>query len=317
MPDAKILLVEDNEAQAETTKEALEKNGYKVLWVKNGASAIKAAKTTLPDVILLDRLLPDLSGEEVCRWLKFNVDTKGIPIIMLTVKSSIEDKVSGIEAGADDYLPKPYNEIELNAKIYASLRTKVLQDELRLKNRQLRELLTKVEALAITDSLTSLFNRRHLENVLEAEWKKSQRYGHPLTCLLIDIDHFKSVNDTYGHKAGDSVLSEISRILENCLREVDTIARWGGEEFVAVLPNTDLDNGMKAASRVLEKISHHTFGPLPNRRITVSIGLASTATSIGTASDLITMADCALYEAKKNGRNRVEVVTKDLRTQGY
>ncbi len=152
MLKGRILLVEDNEAQAGLTKEVLQRSGYEVVWSRDGVSAIKAVVTTSPDVVLLDLILPGMSGTEVCRWIKHNNDTKGIPVIMLTALSSVDDKASGIKAGADDYLPKPYNDIELNAKIYAALRTKALQDELRQKNRQLSDLLAKVEALALTDS---------------------------------------------------------------------------------------------------------------------------------------------------------------------
>jgi DNA-binding response OmpR family regulator len=143
MAKARILLVEDNQPQADITREFLERNGYEVVWAKDGTSAIKAVKTSPIDVILLDLILPDINGNEVCRWLKVNNETKGIPIIMLTVKSSLEDKVTSIEAGADDFLPKPYNEIELNATIYAALRTKAFQDELREWNKQLEVVITK------------------------------------------------------------------------------------------------------------------------------------------------------------------------------
>jgi DNA-binding response OmpR family regulator len=145
MAKAKILLVEDSKVQAGEVKSFLEKAGYEVIWVEDGKAAIKSAKTQKIDIILLDLVLPDISGNEVCRWLKLNEGTKGIPIIMLTVKGEVVDKVAGLEAGADDYLPKPYSEVELNARIYASLRTKALQDELRQKNKQLEELLKQVE----------------------------------------------------------------------------------------------------------------------------------------------------------------------------
>lgn len=139
------------------------------------------------------------------------------------------------------------------------------------------------------------------------ERKKSERYQQPLTCLLIDIDHFKSVNDAYGHKAGDSVLLEIAQILKKSLREVDTPARWGGEEFTAILPETDSEQGTLAATRILERISNHTFEQLPDKRITVSIGLASRGDFVNTTEALIVAADGALYEAKRKGRNRIEI----------
>ncbi len=310
MTKAKILLVEDSEAQAGITTEDLQKNGYEVVWATDGVSAIKAVITTLPDVVLLDLILPGMSGIEVCRWIKHNNDTKGIPVIMLTSLSSVDEKASGIRAGADDYLSKPYNDIELNAKIYAALRTKALQDELRQKNRQLSELLAKVEALAITDSVTGLYNRRQLETVLEAEWKKAKRYNQPVSCLLIDIDFFKAINDTYGHKAGDLALVEIANVLRNSVRDVDTVGRWGGEEFMAILPFSNKDQGLIVAQRILEKVSFHEFSQLPDKHITVSIGLSCSNPSLNTKDEFIEASDRALYEAKRNGRNRIECFTE-------
>jgi diguanylate cyclase (GGDEF)-like protein len=306
---SRILMVEDSKTQADVTREFLEKNGYEVIWAKDGASALRAVKTHSFDVVILDLILPDMNGSAICNWLKSNNDTKGIPLIMLTVKDSIEDRVAGIEAGADDYLPKPYNEIELNTKIYAALRTKALQDELRKKNEQLEKILSKVETLAITDPLTGLFNRRHLEAILEKEWLIAKRYDHTISCLMIDIDHFKSINDIYGHKTGDSVLREISLLLKKNLREVDTVARWGGEEFVAILPRADKDNSMRVASRITEKTSNHAFDEVPDRKITVTIGIACSGSSIDSSEKLINSADIALFEGKRKGRNRIEVAT--------
>lgn len=306
MSPGRILVVEDSDIQAKSVRSTLENRGYEVAHVTNGASAIKEVVTSGPDLVLLDLVLPDMSGKEVCRWLKSNAQTKGIPIIMLTVKDALEDKVSGIEAGADDYLAKPCNEIELNAKIYAALRTKALQDELRQKNKILNDVLEKMESLAVTDSLTGLFNRRHVETVLGREWRRKDRYGHPIGCLLMDIDHFKMVNDEHGHKAGDLVLSETARIFRTSLREVDTVARWGGEEFLGILPQTNLEQGMIAAERIRKNIAEHEFGCLPGRRVTVSIGFASSSGSMKLPEELIHAADFALYTAKRGGRNRVE-----------
>lgn len=166
MSKAKILLVEDNKTQANVIKDFLEKKGYDVLSVDSGMSAFKTAKTERIDIILLDLVLPDIDGNEVCRWLKLNQETRSVPIIMLTAKNSTPDKVAGLQAGADDYLPKPFDESELNARIYVRLRTKSQQDELLQKNRQLEDMLTRVETLAIMDSLTGLYNRRRFETVL-------------------------------------------------------------------------------------------------------------------------------------------------------
>jgi diguanylate cyclase (GGDEF)-like protein len=304
---AKILLVEDDPVQANVAKEYLESSGYEITWADRGKAAIKVAKTESLDLILLDMVLPDLSGNEVCRWLKLNEDTKGIPIIILSVKGSTEEKVSGLEAGAEDYLPKPYSEVELNARIYACLRTKALQDELREKNRQLEEVLLKVEQLAITDPLTELFNRRRFETALENEFKRTMRYGSPNSCLMIDIDFFKKINDEYGHHIGDVVLKETAQVVKSCIRDIDVVARWGGEEFIVLLPETKKEEALGVASRILKVIADHSFSQI-TRKITVSIGLAGVPdTSIDTAEKLIQSADLAMYEAKSKGRNRIEV----------
>ena len=308
MGRAKILLVEDSKSQAETAKDFLEKNGYEVKLAEDGKAAIKAVKTSPVDIILLDLVLPDMSGNEVCRWLKLNEDTKGIPIIMLTVKSDITDKVAGLEAGADDYLPKPYNNVELNARIYSCLRTKALQDELRQKNLQLQNLLKQVEFMAITDQLTGLYNRRHLEIILKEEFRRTFRYKTPLACMMIDIDHFKRINDMFGHNAGDMVLKETTHIITESAREIDTVARWGGEEFIIILPQTKKEEALQAATRIVKAISEHNFPDIPGERITVSIGIASAPDpSINSEDELIHASDIALYDAKKKGRNRAEL----------
>ena len=311
MSKAKILLVEDDKLQAKAAKDFLEDSGYEVIWAENGRSAIKVAKTQPVDIILLDLMLPDLDGNEVCRWLKYDKDTRGIPIIILTVKGSTMEKVAGLKAGGDDYLPKPYSEIELNARIYACLRMKVLQERLREKNRQLEEVLLKVEALAITDSLTELFNRRYFETIIEKEFSRTIRYQSPTSCLMIDIDYFKKINDEYGHHSGDMVLREVAKIIKSSVREIDTIARWGGEEFIVLLPETTKEGASKAASRILTTVSSHKFLDIPGQ-ITVSIGIASVPDpSIDTTEKLIHASDLALYEAKKNGRNRIEVAQEN------
>jgi diguanylate cyclase (GGDEF)-like protein len=168
-------------------------------------------------------------------------------------------------------------------------------------------LLTKVEVLAITDPLTGLYNRRYFDNVLQKELTQRKRYGQSVTCLMMDIDHFKQVNDTYGHEAGDFVLKEIAELLKTHLREVDTIARWGGEEFIVMMPHTDIHGAFVPASRILKTIADKTFDKIPDVHITVSIGLACTGETQNIPDILVNAADLALYEAKKKGRNRIEV----------
>jgi len=308
MSKANVLLVEDNNTQAAIIRGFLEKNGYRVLWATDGMSAFKIAKTQPVDIILLDLILPDIDGNNVCRWLKLDLNTRGIPIIMLTAKSAVSDRVAGLEAGADDYLPKPFDEDELNARIYVRLRSKTHQDELHQKNRQLEDMITRVETLAIMDSLTGLFNRRRFESILAAEYKKAKRYQGPLSCLMIDIDHFKEVNDVQGHQGGDTVLKEIAQLIQKNIREVDTAARWGGEEFVVLCPNTSKENARPIAERIRQSAAEQAFTGAGGRQITVSIGIAGLPDpSIDTREKLVHTADLAMYEAKKGGRNRVEL----------
>jgi len=305
---AKVLLVEDDPVQASATKEILQKVGYDVILAEDGITAIKAVKTEKPDIILLDVILPGMDGYEICRWLKIEETTKGIPVIMLTVKKELSDKISGLHIGADDYLPKPYNELELNARIYALLRTKALQDELRMKNRQLEELLHKVNYMAITDALTGLYNRRRFHDVLTSEFERARRYTTSFSLVMLDIDHFKRVNDVFGHSAGDNVLQEVASILKNSIREIDTASRYGGEEFMVILPNTARENALVVAERIRLMIGQHAFGGI-DRNITVSIGISGMPDAkVESEEKLIRCADFALYRAKQLGRNRTVTV---------
>ena len=314
MVNARVLLVEDDPLQANITKRSLQKTGYEVLWAQDGISAIKIVKTAALDIILLDVIMPGMDGYEVCRWLKLDESTRGIPVIMLTVKKEVTDKVSGLRVGADDYLPKPYNELELNARIYASLRTKGLQDELRKKNQQLEKLLGRLEHMAVTDELTGLYNRRRFYEILRKEFDRAKRYSTPFSLVMFDIDHFKKINDNFGHLTGDTVLKEFSNILRKNVREHDTASRYGGEEFMVLLPGIERKDAGILAEHLRKSIEEHEFADLKSG-VTVSIGISNMPDSDLADEDLlIKCADFALYRAKLNGRNRVEVAAgKDLR----
>lgn len=304
---AKILLVEDDKLQARVTEDYLESEGFEVICIDSGRGAIEIAKTQPVDLMLLEFVLPDISGDEACRILKNMENTKGVPIIVLTSKSSTDDKVAGLNAGADDYLTKPYSEKELTARIYANLRVKAFQDELRRTNRQLVEALSKVEILADTDSMTGLFNRRHFDAILEKEFDRTLRYQSPTSCVMIDVDNFKRINDEYGHSVGDICLKEIADIIKKCVRKIDTAARWGGEEFIILLPQTKKEDAVSIASRILTSVSNNRFSSI-SRHITVSVGIAGVPdSSIDTTEKLINTTDLEMYEAKARGGNRIEI----------
>jgi diguanylate cyclase (GGDEF)-like protein len=308
MPKARILYIEDSETQGTATKDFLETSGYEVTWVRDGMSVFRVAKTQPIDVILLDRVLPDMDGNRVCNWLKQDNHTNAIPIIMLTALNATAQKVQGLEAGADDYLTKPYDEIELNARVYAALRTKALRDELSRKNDELQAMLRKVEALSITNPLTGLYNRRRFEEVLDSEFKKSSRYNSPLSCMMMDIDHFKNINDTYGHSVGDMVIKDLALLIQQGIRDVDTPSRWGGEEFIVLAPMTPQTGALIPARRILQSVADHVFTGMGDKKVRISIGIADISVpGIDSTDKLVQAADVALYTAKKNGRNRIEL----------
>jgi diguanylate cyclase (GGDEF)-like protein len=306
---AKLLLVEDSDAQGDHVACILRERGYDVTWAKSGIEALKLSRAEPPDLIILDVVLGDVDGFSVCRWLKMHEATRDIPIIMLTVKDELEYRVEGLNVGANDYLPKPFEDEELEARIFAALRVKAQQSELRQRNSQLESMLHSVETLAITDALTGLYNRRRFADVLRREFAVTRRYGSSLCCVMVDIDHFKPINDRLGHLAGDRVLKEVAERLGESLREVDLVARYGGEEFVVLLPHTTREACKVVTSRVASLIRNIDLELEGERvRVTASFGIASTEeASISDAEELVKAADQALYRAKRNGRDRIEI----------
>lgn len=305
---ANLLLIDDSEAQSTEIASSLRRLGYGVRRAASGAEGLRLAREQTPDLVLLDVVMADIDGFAVCRWLKVNADTRDVPVIMLTVRTAVADRVAGLSMGADDYLPKPFDDQELEARIFAALRVKAAHSELKSRNEQLESMLHTVEAMAITDPLTGLFNRRRFADVLKREFAVTRRYRNTLSCLLIDLDHFKSINDRFGHDAGDQVLKEAARRISGSLREVDLAARYGGEEFAVLLPHTSKTDARIVAERLLSNFrkQEYKFGD-EIVRVTASIGVAGNSdVGSGKAEEMIKAADVALYEAKNGGRNRVE-----------
>ena len=303
---ANLLLIDDSQSQSGQIKTVLERLGYTVAVASTGAEGLRLAREAIPDLVLLDVVMPDIDGFAVCRWLKMNAATRHIPVIMLTVRTALADRVEGLHLGADDYLAKPFQDEELEARIFAALRIKATHTELRERNQQLESMLHHVESLAATDPLTGLFNRRRFADVLKREFAVTKRYKNTLSCLLIDLDHFKRVNDRFGHDAGDQVLKEVARRIAEGLREVDVAARFGGEEFAILLPHTNKTDAAVVAARLVAKVRRQEFRVgnelLP---VTISVGCAGNSdVTSENAEDLVKAADIALYEAKNAGRDR-------------
>jgi diguanylate cyclase (GGDEF)-like protein len=305
---ARILVVDDSSFETKHVKALLQKDHHEVLVAENGMQGMKMIKMEHPDLILLDLVLPDISGREVCRWVKLNLETQSIPIIMLTARTEVKERVGGLEDGANDYVTKPCDDSELKARIGAVLREKVLRDQLEKKNQEYEELMRKFERMAITDPVTGLFNRRRFEEMLAQEYERYRRYGPPFSCLMIDVDHFKTINDTYGHDVGDIVLKETAQTIQAQIRGVDTVARYGGDEFAVILSQQKADEAIKAAGRILKHVRQLRFKEMKKGgKITLSIGIAALPDpDLKGMDQIVQCADYALYKAKKQGRDRAE-----------
>jgi two-component system cell cycle response regulator len=303
----RILVVDDHEDNIELLRARLEARGYEVEGANDGQAALDAVRRVCPDLILLDVMMPKMDGIEVVRRLKANAELPFIPVIMQTALDSTENKVEGLDAGADDYITKPINFAELEARVNSLLRIKALQTDLAARERELSELNDKLRLISLTDGLTEVENRRSLELHLHEMWQHSMRLHEPIALIICDIDKFKAVNDNYGHQAGDSVLKEFAQLLKSEAREIDRVGRYGGEEFLLILSGTVLDAAVTFAERLREKVEGHTFSYAGGTlRRTMSCGVAAAPhPKVKDQEALLRAADDALYVAKETGRNRV------------
>ena len=303
----RILVVDDHPDNVEIIEARLTARGYRIESASNGEEALAKVRENPPHLILLDVMMPVMDGFEVSRRIKRDSALPYIPIILVTARSETEDKVEGLDSGADDYLPTPINFPELEARVRSMLRIKKLQDELDRKNRQMEEANRQLRMLSITDGLTGLFNHRHVHELLHEEYERSKRTGDPLAVIMLDLDRFKQLNDTHGHPTGDVILSETARILQESAREIDHIGRYGGEEFIAILPGADEDAALLFAERVRKTVENFLYRDKDNEiHMTLSGGVASgRGSELEHPDELIRQADRALYQAKESGRNRV------------
>lgn len=299
----RILVVDDNPDNVEIIATRLRYRGYEVDSASDGHEALAKIRAAPPDLLLLDVMLPGVDGYEIAKTVKNDDTLPYIPIILVTARAETEDKVAGLDAGAEDYLTKPVNFPELEARVRSMLRIKRLQDELEEKNREL-------ERLSISDGLTGLFNHRHIHGLLQEEYERAERTRAELTVAMFDLDRFKQVNDTHGHQAGDRVLQQMADILRRSARDIDRIGRYGGEEFMVLLPGTDIEDGATFVERVRKEVAGYRFliGGGPDRAIemTTSAGVASYPHElVHSPETLVRLADEALYAAKQSGRDRV------------
>jgi two-component system cell cycle response regulator len=302
----RILVVDDHPDNVEIIHARLSSRGFRIETASDGEEALAKVLDNPPHLILLDVMMPLMDGYEVSRRIKNDANLPYIPIILVTARDSTQDKVEGLDAGADDYLTKPINFPELEARVRSMLRVKRLQDELDEKNRELELANRQLRKLSITDGLTELYNHRHVHELLHEEFERSRRSGEPMAVAMLDLDRFKQVNDTYGHPTGDVILYDTARILRESAREIDMVGRYGGEEFIAILPGTDESAALRFAERVRSRVEGYLFRDGPKEiRMTVSGGVASFPAEAEFPDQLIKRADEALYTAKNSGRNRI------------
>jgi two-component system cell cycle response regulator len=302
MTTATILVADDSLVVRAVVRSGLEEEGYLVIEAEDGTSALAQCREHRPDVVLLDVEMPGLDGYQVLAALKADVELKNVPVVFLTGRTGMEDIVAGLRGGAHDYLKKPFEPAELLARVGSAVHVKQLQDELWQRNAELSR-------MSRTDSLTGLYNRWHLDDVLARESNTARRHGDQLSIVLFDIDHFKHVNDTYGHPAGDLVLVEFARRMTDELRSGDIAGRWGGEEFLLVLPRTDVVGALKVAERVrIAAAATPIFATSHSIPITVSGGCATGGQE--TPAELLELADSRLYQAKTAGRNMIVAGTE-------
>jgi len=306
----KILVAEDDPVSRRLLEVTLSKWGYEVVTCADGQAAWEALKAPdAPQLAILDWMMPLLDGLQVCRNVRNPAERPAEPyvyIILLTAKSQKTDMVTGLEAGADDYLTKPFDAQELRMRLRAGWRILDLLDELVRAREILREQARK-------DSLTQLCTRATVLELLMHELDRSQRDSAdrdaPVSVVLADLDHFKHINDTYGHLAGDAVLRETAHRMRDAIRPYDSIGRYGGEEFLLVLSNCDTIGAAAIAERLLQAVRKDT---IVLAEATVSVTLSAGVATSGVIQDpeaLVGAADAALYRAKRGGRNRVEVAT--------
>ncbi len=319
---AKILIIDDDTTIRLSLKKLLQKSGYEVDVANNGAEGMAKAEIWQPHLIICDWMMPYMDGLEVCQKIKNDTKLSITYFILLTMRDEVNDRVKGLDTGADDYLAKPIEMNELQARVRAGLRLQQLTQELQVANQALskanQQLMARndlLESLSLTDELTGLLNRRAmdqgLQHILHQVGSRQENYRYRyLSIFIMDVDHFKNVNDTYGHTIGDIVLQAIAGRLKNNARPSSLLYRYGGEELVCITPGLNIRHSLEYAEQIRNAIAQDPIQTASDLLIsvTISIGcaIASESNSVN-AKELLDQADKALYQAKREGRNCVRI----------
>ncbi len=298
----RILVVDDDPTSLTLLGEILDPRDFTVIFCTRGQDALSLAREGV-DLLLLDYQLPDLDGLEVCRRLKADPVTASIPVIFITANQDPVLEAEGLEAGAVDFVTKPYSAAVLRARLNTHIAIQHALQRLQHTHQALQQAYTALEDLASTDKLTGAWNRRRLADAVANEMERLKRYDHPLSLIILDIDFFKKINDTFGHMTGDQVLARLAAIAQSSLRVTDALARWGGEEFVILTANATLHSATLMAERLRTTIAQTVFPTVEH--LTVSLGVAECLPGEDWES-WFQRADAALYRAKTQGRNQVQ-----------
>ena len=311
----KILVVDDDPMTLLGLKKMFESDGKIVYTAENGDDALSLALETLPDMIITDWRMPRVSGLDLCKILRSTNLTKHIYVIMLTGKETEEELIQALDAGADDFVMKPFTPRVLAARMKSGERIIRFQQKISHDREIIQKYAaklaaanSKLETMAMSDALTGLPNRRSALNRLEEVVSESRRHKTPLSCIMIDIDHFKLINDNHGHDIGDRVLQKIADVFSSTARSYDMVSRIGGEEFLVICARSTLSDSRQLAERLRMAI-HNLLISIDNHsiQVTISLGVAAWHDSMSGGEDMTKAADRALYKAKENGRDRVEI----------
>ncbi|MGD0545800.1 MAG: diguanylate cyclase [Candidatus Acidiferrales bacterium] len=300
----KILVADDSPVYRKLVEQTLQPDQYSILFANGGRNALELFNRHQPALVIADWNMPDLSGIEVCRQIRASAKDSSTYVIIATSASEKDKVVEGLEAGADDYLTKPFHPKELLARVEVGRRLIELQQQIESQNRILKD-------LALTDPLTGLPNRRAVEDWAKGQLSAAVRHGFSLWVVIADLDNFKAVNDTHGHDAGDTVLREFAGILKKRIRNSDICGRTGGEEFIMIFTHAEECNVGIVVARILRELREHefSFGGKPVQ-VTASFGIAGfQGKGMPDFAKLVSQADAALYAAKRGGRNRIEVAS--------